>query len=310
MSFQIVCDSSCDLGEEIAEEKVLCIVPFYVSFDQENYQKERKELGIHQFYRKMVDNPQVYPHTSLPSVQDYVDAFEPYLEQGRDILCLCLSANLSGSYNSARTAAELLEEQYPDRQIRVVDTTLVTLLQGMLVLETVRMRDAGLSLEETAAQVDRLKRSGRIFFTIGGIEYLVHGGRVGKLMGLAASTLRLRPLVVWKDAELASFGVSRSRRGSVQKVLDAAKSYMQCLEKPLSRYRVVVGYGYDREEGVRFRDRLAEILRETGFTAEIGVFQIGAAIGVHTGPYPLGLGILERFSGEAEETAAPGTFYT
>lgn len=302
MSFQIVCDSSCDLGEEIAAEKGLCIVPFYVSFDQENYQKEQKELGIHQFYQKMVDNPQVYPRTSLPSVQDYVDAFEPHLEQGTDILCLCLSANLSGSYNSARTAAELMEERYPDRQIRVVDTTLVTLLQGMLVLETVRMRDAGLSLEETAAQVEQLKKSGRIFFTIGGMEYLVHGGRVGKLVGLAASTLRLRPLVLWKDGELGSFGVSRSRRGSVQKVLEAAKSYMQRLEKPLSRYRVVVGYGYDREEGVRFRDRLVEILRELGFTAEIGVFQIGATIGVHTGPHPLGLGILERFSGPPEET--------
>ncbi len=301
MSFQIVSDGSCDLGEEITREKRICVVPFYVSFDQEHYQKEQKELAVHQFYQQMVDNPQVFPHTSLPSVQDYADAFEPYLQQGTDILCICLSASLSGSYNSARSAAELMEEKYPERNIRVIDSTVVTLLQGMLVLEAARMRDAGLSLEEAAAQVEQLKHSGRIFFTIGGMEYLVHGGRVGKLVGLAASTLHLRPLILWKEDELSSFGVGRSRNSSVKKVLEAVRSYLQKLGQPLSRYCVVVGYGYDREEGVRFRDRLVEILRELGTAMEVGVFQIGATIGVHTGPYPLGVGVLERFSGEQAE---------
>ena len=64
---------------------------------------------------------------------------------------------------------------------------------------------------------------------------------------------------------------------------------------------MVVGYGYDREEGIRFRDRLLEILRELGAAMEVGVFQIGATIGVHTGPYPLGVGVLERFSAETED---------
>ena len=301
MPFQIVSDSSCDLGESLAREKGICLVPFYVSFEKEQYQKEGRELEIPRFYQKMVENPQVFPRTSLPSVQDYADVFEPILQAGRDVLCLCLSANLSGSYNSARTAAEMLEEKYPGRSIRVVDTALVTLLQGMLVLEAARMRDAGLSLSEAADQVERLKKSGRIFFTIGGIGYLVHGGRVGKLVGLAASTLHLRPLVLWKDAELSAFGVGRSRRSSVKKVLEAARSYLQRLEFPLSRCRLVVGYGHDREEGIWFRDRLLEILRELGCAAEVGVFQIGATIGVHTGPDPLGVGVLEGFSESGAE---------
>ena len=91
MSFQIVSDGSCDLWEEIVREKDICVVPFYVSFDQEHYQKEQKELAVHAFYQQMVDNPQVYPRTSLPSVQDYVDAFEPHLEQGTDILWAAVS---------------------------------------------------------------------------------------------------------------------------------------------------------------------------------------------------------------------------
>ena len=79
-----------------------------------------------------------------------------------------------------------------------------------------------------------------------------------------------------------------------------ARSYLQKLEKPLSAYRLVVGYGYDREEGIRFRDRLVEILREWGAVMEVGVFQIGATIGVHTGPHPIGLGVMEGFSAEEE----------
>ncbi len=300
MSFQIVSDGSCDLWEEIVREKDICVVPFYVSFDQEHYQKEQKELAVHAFYQQMVDNPQVFPRTSLPSVQDYADAFEPYLRQGKDILCLCLASTLSGSYNSACTAAELMREAYPERSVRVVDSCVVTLLQGMLVLEAARMRDAGLSLEQAVEQVERLKKSGRIFFTIGSMEYLVHGGRVGKLVGLAASTLHLRPLVLWKDNEISAAGVGRSRGSSIKKVLEMARSYLQKLEKPLSAYRLVVGYGYDREEGIRFRDRLVEILREWGAVMEVGVFQIGATIGVHTGPHPIGLGVMEGFSPEEE----------
>ncbi len=295
MAFQIVCDGSIDLGNEITREKGIRVVPFYVSFDGEHYEKEGEELGVHNFYRRMEEEPQVYPRTSLPSVQDYADAFQPILEEGQDALCICLASELSGSYNSAMTAADLMKEKYPDRQIRVVDSTLVTVLEGMLALEAVRMRDAGLSLEQAVPQLEKLKKSGRIFFTIGTMDYLVHGGRVGKLIGLAASTLHLRPLILWKDNELSSYGVSRSRAGSMKKVMEAAKGYLQKLGGPLSRYQIVVGYGVDPEEGVSFRNRLAGMLKDLGEAAEIRVYQIGATIGVHTGPRPIGIGILEKF---------------
>ena len=74
-NFQIISDGSCDLPPELAEKKHIRVVPFYVSFDNKNYQKEIEEIGIREFYQKMVDNPGVYPKSSLPSIQDYYDAF-------------------------------------------------------------------------------------------------------------------------------------------------------------------------------------------------------------------------------------------
>ena len=137
MAYQIITDGSCDLGQEIPQQNGIKVVPFYVTFDGRNYKKEIEEIGVREFYQQMVDNPDKFPKSSLPSVQDYVEAFTPYAKEGKDIICLCITVKFSGSYNSARTAAATLKEEYPEVKIEVVDTTINTVLQGLLVLETV-----------------------------------------------------------------------------------------------------------------------------------------------------------------------------
>ena len=82
MKFGIVSDSSCDLQAEYTEKEQVSVVSFYVSFDGEHYLKEGKEAVITEFYQKMADNPGCYPKTSMPSIQDYMDAFRPFVEKG------------------------------------------------------------------------------------------------------------------------------------------------------------------------------------------------------------------------------------
>ena len=79
MDYQLISDSSCDLEQSLREKYDIEVVPFYISFDEENYQKEVEEIAIDDVYRKMVDFPKQYPKTSLPSVQNYVDAFTPHV---------------------------------------------------------------------------------------------------------------------------------------------------------------------------------------------------------------------------------------
>lgn len=100
MKFGIVTDSSCDLPESYTAQEEVTVVSFYVSFDGENYLKEGKEAGITEFYQKMADNPDCYPKTSMPSVQDYIDAFLPVVKKGLPVLCICLTKNFSGSMQS------------------------------------------------------------------------------------------------------------------------------------------------------------------------------------------------------------------
>lgn len=85
----------------------------------------------------MIDNPKVFPKTSMPSVQDYLDVFEPIIKNRDDIICICITTKFSGSYNSAMNAKNMLLDDYPDAKIEIIDATVNTVLQGMLVEEAV-----------------------------------------------------------------------------------------------------------------------------------------------------------------------------
>ena len=293
--FQIISDSSCDLPPELTVEKNIKVVPFYVSFDDEHYEKEIEEIKIRDFYQKMVDNPKVFPKTSMPAVQDYIDAFEPYAKDGQAVICICISTKFSGSYQSAMTAKEMVLEDFPQARIAVIDATVNTVLQGIYVLEAVSLRDSGIDFEAAVERLEEVKSTGRIFFTVGDMEYLKHGGRIGKVAGIAGSVLGIRPVIVLKEGEIFPAGIGRSRKSTVAKSIDLLLNYLKEEGGGFERFRLTIGYGYDYEEAVAIREQTLSILREKGYEIdEIPLFQIGAAISVHTGPYALGFAIIEK----------------
>ena len=291
---QIISDGSLDLPEELTKEKNIEVVPFYVSFDGETYRKEMQEIGVREFYQEMVDHPNVFPKTSMPAVYDYYEVFQKYAEQNIPMICICITKKFSGSMQSALTAQNMIQEEYPDAKITVMDCTFNTVLQGMFVLEACKLRDMGLSYEQIVETLLPIRETGRIFFTIGNIDYLKHGGRIGKLKGIAAEALKIKPLITLKEGEIFNSGIARSRQKSMQKVVDMAEKYMDEIKAKPGEYTFCIGFGYDYEEAVAFREMLKDLVKERLGIEEIGIYQIGATIGVHTGPYPIGVGILKR----------------
>lgn len=292
--FQIFSDGSCDLPPELTKEKNIIVVPFYVSFDDTHYQKEIVEIGIRDFYQKMVDEPKVYPKSSMPSTQDYIDAFLPVVKQGIPIICICITTKFSGSMQSALNAKNMLLESYPDARIKVIDATVNTVLQGQYVLEAARMQESGAGYEETIHKLEKIKSTGRIFFTVGNMEYLQHGGRIGKVANIAGSVLGIRPIITLKQGEIFPSGIARGRKKSMEKTIDLIIKYLDELREPICHFSVAVGYGYDYEEAAAYRDLVYKTLNEKYGLQELPIYQIGATIGVHTGPYPLGLGIIRK----------------
>lgn len=300
MKYQLITDGSCDLPAELLKEKNVLVVPFYVSFDDKNYKKEIIEIGIRDFYEEMVSNPKVYPKSSMPSVQDFADVFEPLAKEGIPIICICITTKFSGSMQSALTAKDIVIESYPDARITVIDATVNTVLQGQYVLEAARMQEAGWEYDAVVERLETIKSTGRIFFTVGDMEYLKHGGRIGKLTGLAGSILGIRPLITLKEGEIFPSGITRSRRKSTDKIIDLLLEYLKETGKDIHSYSLAIGFGYDIKEAEDFKAYALTVINEkvkstSPLTAEeVPLYQIGAAISVHTGPYALGFGIIER----------------
>ena len=248
----------------------------------------------------MVRNPKVYPKSSMPSTQDYVDVFTPLVKQGTPIICICITTKFSGSMQSALTAKDMVLETYPDAKITVIDSTVDTVLQGQYVLEAARMQAAGWDYDAVVNRLEAIKSTGRIFFTVGDIEYLKHGGRIGKLSGLAGSILGIKPLITLKEGEIFPSGITRSRKKSLDKVLELLLGYLNETGKDVHSYSFSIGFGYDKQEAEEFKLTALSYINEnykgtSPLTAEeLPIFQIGATISVHTGPYPLGFGIIER----------------
>ena len=297
MEYQIISDGSCDLDIDTLKKYDIHTVPFYVSFDGEKYDKEVEQIGIRDVYEKMVAEPKIYPKTSLPSVQNYVDAFTPYVEEGKAIICITITTTLSGSFNSAENAKDILLEDYPDAKITVINSFGATVFQGLYAIEAAKMQQAGKSYEEVVEKIQgEMQESARIFFTIGSLDYLQHGGRIGKLAGIAGNVLNLKPMITLKGGAIESSGLARSRKKSKAKCIELLREYFNENGSSPDDYVYAVGFGYDKEEGEAFKEEVDEGLQELGTSEKAKLVQIGATICVHTGPYALGIGLVKKWS--------------
>ncbi len=296
MEYQVISDGSCDLEADLKEKYNIEVVPFFVSFEEEKYYKEIEEIAIRDVYDKMVSNPKKYPKTSLPSVQNYVDAFMPHIRAGRGVICVCITTSLSGSYNSAVNARDIICEDYPDAKIAVINSYGATVYQRLYVIEAAKMQQQGYSYEENVKILQgQMRDTARIFFTVGDLDYLQHGGRIGKLAGLAGSVLNLKPLITLEGGSIDSSGIARSRKKSMAKTIELLKSYFKENKENPVDYEYAVGYGYDMQEGIQYKKQVDEALKEMGVEKGADLVQIGATICVHTGPYAIGVGLVKRF---------------
>ena len=289
--FKIICDSACDLPKDLVTKYDIDVVSFYVSFDDQNYYKEQ-EKSTQDFYQQMVDHPGVYPKTSMPTVEEYFHVFEQYVKEDIPVICICISSKLSGSYNGARLAKQDILEKYPQAKIEVIDSYLLTAIEGMLALELARMRENQVSFEEAITNIEKLKETGKIYFTIGSVDYLAHGGRIGRLKSILGTILKIKPIIVFKNGEIDSAGMALTRNKSLIKVIECVKQFFKKNLLKFSDYLFGIGYGYKKDEAENFAKQVKE---ELDLKEDVFFFQIGSTIAVHTGPHPIGTTFLKKY---------------
>lgn len=291
MNYQIISDGACDLVPDFADKLNVRIVPFYVSFDKETYFKEGSEIEHDAFYKKM-DLEHAVPSSSLPSVNDYYEVFLEYTKNNIPIICICITTKFSGSYNSATTARQQLLEDYPDAKITVIDSTLNTVTQGLYVYEAARMRDNNISYDDTVKHLERIKSTGRIFFTVGSLEYLVKNGRIGKVATIAGDKLGIKPIIIMSEGEIGLGGVTRNREKTKKAIIEQVQKYFKNNNLKYEDYTFTIGTGYDYEEAAAYRQKFEEAIGQK-FSDIKAV--IGTTVGCHTGPHPIGIGFIKKY---------------
>lgn len=293
MAYKIFSDSACDLSDELLQTHDIPIIPYYVSLDHETYYKERSEISLEKYYEGLAKLEELhqYPKTSLPSVQDFIDAFHATLAAGEDVLCIMISTHFSSSIQSAMTAKEILSEEFPDRTIEIISAGAATGLQGLITAEAAKLRKNGATLAEIVSYINVAKVNGRIHFMVGDLGYLQNGGRLSKAAAVSGSVLKIKPLIVLKDGTLSPFDIARSKKKALTKIVDATKKYFDTTGESPSEYLYATGYTDDVEDSISLANQAKELLPELDFSFH---FHIGATIGSHTGPGTLGLAILKK----------------
>lgn len=287
--FRVISDSCCDLSKEDVEAYDIDIVPLYVAFQDGVYQRDYFDFSYQEFYQKMMDRPGDYPKTSLPSVEDYIRVWEPYVKEGVPVLSLSMTSKMSGSFNSARAAKDEMLDTYPDAQIEVVDSLALTVFEGMIVREACRLRDQGLSLSEAAKLINERRTDGRAYFTIGDLSYLAKGGRIGSLVKFAAVGLGIKPIVLFQNGGISLSAVTRSRQKSLRELARQAALFFSGSNENPADYELEVGYGLRKEEGTELLQLFQEALSAAGFSVSPKLVQIGTMVGAHNGPSLLGI---------------------
>ena len=222
-----------------------------------------------------------YPKTSLPSIQDYMDAFRPALEAGKDIICITMTRTLTASLESAVTAKSMLEEEFPHAQIHVINSWVATGAQALLLMEMARMQKNGKSLHEVITYAEKAREDARIHFMVGDLSYLEIGGRIGKVATISAGLLKIKPIIILKGGEISAGGICRARKKGLTQIASiTAKHFKETGENPI----------WDD------MDSFYTLLQETVPGMEfLPPFQIGATISTHTGPGTTGFCFVKKY---------------
>lgn len=284
----LLTDTASDLPESIIKEFNITRIPYYVSFNHEDYLKEITEISIQDFYKKMRED-KVFPKTSLPSINDYLEVFKPLIEAGKSIICVCLSGHFSGSYSSAVNAKELILENYPNAQIAIINSLNATGGQGLLVTEIGRMISDGLSFDQILSLTDRLIEKSRIFFFVDTLDYLEHGGRIGKASAFLGTMLNVKPILFLEKGLLYPLTKVRGKKKAIQKIIEATKEYVGTNPE---NYNYIVGHADNIQDAETILTQAREAI--SSYIPE-EFFFIGVTIGVNTGPDTCGICIIPKY---------------
>jgi DegV family protein with EDD domain len=270
----IVVDSTADFPEAAERFSNWRVVPLYVNFGTESF-RDGVDLTASQFYERLRTVTEL-PTTSQPTPADFLACYEGLTGYER-ILSLHIASKLSGTFQSAGTAAGMLG----DGRVRTIDTQTASAAIAMLGMAIQKRLERGTSDEEVDELVARFQRDNGLLFTVDTLEFLARGGRIGRAAAFAGTLMHVKPILAIRDGEIVPIKRVRGNQKAMQEFVDAFRS-QTCDEPGL---RVGIAHADAPERGAE----LVKMVRDLRPQAEIEIeTMLGTVIGAHSGPGAVG----------------------
>lgn len=278
--FILSCCSTADLTKEQFERRDIHYICYHYELDGQVYADDMgQSMPLDDFYAAMLNGAET--KTSQINTVEFEEYFEPFLQQGKDILHVTLSSGITGVYNSAMLAKEMLEEKYPGRKILIVDSLGASSGYGMLMDRLADLRDEGMGMEELAqwAMDHRLKMHHWFFST--DLTFYVKGGRISKAAGLFGGILNICPLL---NMDLEGRLIPRFKLRGKKKAMEAMVKQMEALADNGTAYndKVYMCHSACLEDA----KEVAKVVEERfpNIKGKVEFYNIGTTIGSHSGP--------------------------
>lgn len=274
MDYKLFCDSTCDLTDEIAKEQNIEIIPMQFSVDNKNYSHylDEREMTLCDFYAALKNGANVT--TAQVQYDTFANSFEPFLKEGKDIIYICFTSGMSGTYNTCKIAVEELKEKYPERKICVIDSLSASVGEGYLAyLAGVKMNE-GASFEELCDYIENTKMKICHWFVVNDLDQLKKGGRIGALSAAFGKALQIKPLIsVDNDGKLIAVAKIRGNMKTYSTLIDRANRDGVNLKKQT----VFIAHAECPEKAEKLKEMVAPLVKE------VKIFKVGPIIGSHVG---------------------------
>lgn len=275
VTFQIMTDSCCDLPYTYLDENDVAFISMMVNLNGRDFIDDAGQSFDYDWFLNEI-NQGALPTTSQVNVGRYVEFFRPIVEKNTPILYLAFSSGLSGSYQSAVQAVEILKEEYPNAQIHVIDTKAASLGQGLLVHEVIQLRNQGKTLTEILSWLEENKMNVHSLVTVNDLAHLERGGRISKTAAALGGLMNVKPIIIMDtQGRLKNIGKVRGRSKSLKKVADDT---VQGIINP-SEQTIFIAYAGDLASAEKVKQMIEEQIK----VKAIKIYPLGPTITSHTG---------------------------
>ncbi len=271
----LVTDSTTALPVEMAKDLDYEVAPCVILFGEEEL-RDSVDIQPVEFYKRLAISD-IHPTTSQPSPNAYKEIYDKLLAEGKEILVLPISSKLSGSYQSAVMAKDML----PDAPIEIVDTLTGAMAVGLMLQRVQKAIYAGKTLQECKELAERMKNNVGIFLTVDTLDYLHKGGRIGAASKFLGTALKFRPVLEVKDGEFVGHEKVRTTSKAVERMIEYALERIDG-RKPL--HISIVHANAEERAG-----ELLNMLKEKTDISSSYIGPVSPGVGVHLGPGTVGI---------------------